>query len=201
MYEAARVLFAFIPNWGRLASTLVRLHRRVAFVCLRRRGRPEGGPGASACHGDFRAIGRRGQTRSNPTLSHPQVPRGGRRRTQGQQPQDLEGGASRRRRPRRTHAFPTLGRPAPVSIPRVLGHPWIASTVQPHLPTDQRPLRPSPPPPPQVCFACVEEGEFKLAQLCGLNIIVNADELDEARPYCPPPCMPLGIWLYGLARN
>jgi clathrin heavy chain len=26
-YEAARVLFAFIPNWGRLASTLVRLHR------------------------------------------------------------------------------------------------------------------------------------------------------------------------------
>jgi hypothetical protein len=31
----------------------------------------------------------------------------------------------------------------------------------------------------EVCFACVEEGEFKLAQLCGLNIIVNADELDE----------------------
>lgn len=30
MYEAARVLFAFIPNWGRLASTLVRLHRRAA---------------------------------------------------------------------------------------------------------------------------------------------------------------------------
>jgi len=26
-YEAARVLFAFIPNYGRLASTLVRLHR------------------------------------------------------------------------------------------------------------------------------------------------------------------------------
>jgi len=33
----------------------------------------------------------------------------------------------------------------------------------------------------EVCFACVEEGEFKLAQLCGLNIIVNADELDEVR--------------------
>ena len=30
MYEAARVLFAFLPNWGRLASTLVRLHRCVA---------------------------------------------------------------------------------------------------------------------------------------------------------------------------
>jgi clathrin heavy chain len=27
LYEAARLLFAHIPNWGRLASTLVRLHR------------------------------------------------------------------------------------------------------------------------------------------------------------------------------
>jgi clathrin heavy chain len=27
MYEAARLLFTHIPNWGRLASTLVRLHR------------------------------------------------------------------------------------------------------------------------------------------------------------------------------
>jgi len=31
----------------------------------------------------------------------------------------------------------------------------------------------------EVCFACVEEGEFRLAQLCGLNIIVQADELEE----------------------
>ncbi|CAG9465968.1 unnamed protein product [Pedinophyceae sp. YPF-701] len=31
----------------------------------------------------------------------------------------------------------------------------------------------------EVCYACVEFGEFKLAQLCGLNIIVNADEMDE----------------------
>ena len=26
-YEAARIIFAHIPNWGRLASTLVRLHQ------------------------------------------------------------------------------------------------------------------------------------------------------------------------------
>jgi clathrin heavy chain len=32
-----------------------------------------------------------------------------------------------------------------------------------------------------VAYACVEEGEFKLAQLCGLNIIVNADDLMEVR--------------------
>jgi clathrin heavy chain len=31
----------------------------------------------------------------------------------------------------------------------------------------------------EVAYACVEEGEFKLAQLCGLNIIVNADDLME----------------------
>lgn len=36
---------------------------------------------------------------------------------------------------------------------------------------------------PQVCFACVEEGEFKLGQLCGLNIIVNADDLDEVSEF------------------
>lgn len=31
----------------------------------------------------------------------------------------------------------------------------------------------------EICYACVEEGEFRLAQLCGLNIIINADDLDE----------------------
>lgn len=31
----------------------------------------------------------------------------------------------------------------------------------------------------EVCFACVEEKEFRLAQLCGLNIIVNADDLED----------------------
>eukprot|EP00211_Chloroparvula_japonica_P000498 CAMPEP_0119134882 /NCGR_PEP_ID=MMETSP1310-20130426/18147_1 /TAXON_ID=464262 /ORGANISM="Genus nov. species nov., Strain RCC2339" /LENGTH=1640 /DNA_ID=CAMNT_0007125725 /DNA_START=25 /DNA_END=4944 /DNA_ORIENTATION=+ len=31
----------------------------------------------------------------------------------------------------------------------------------------------------EICFACVEEEEFRLAQLCGLSIIVQADELEE----------------------
>ena len=35
----------------------------------------------------------------------------------------------------------------------------------------------------QVCYACVEEGEFRLAQLCGLNIIVNADDLEEVSDF------------------
>merc|ERR1719219_688916 len=30
-----------------------------------------------------------------------------------------------------------------------------------------------------VCFACVEQGEFRLAQSAGLHIVVHADELDE----------------------
>jgi clathrin heavy chain len=33
----------------------------------------------------------------------------------------------------------------------------------------------------EVCFACVDEKEFRLAQLCGLNIIVNADDLEQVR--------------------
>ena len=35
----------------------------------------------------------------------------------------------------------------------------------------------------QVCYACVEEHEFRLAQLCGLNIIVNADDLEEVSEF------------------
>ncbi|CAG0882402.1 unnamed protein product [Darwinula stevensoni] len=31
----------------------------------------------------------------------------------------------------------------------------------------------------EVCFACVEAGEFRLAQMCGLHIVVHADELEE----------------------
>lgn len=31
----------------------------------------------------------------------------------------------------------------------------------------------------EVCFACVENGEFRLAQMCGLHIVVHADELEE----------------------
>jgi clathrin heavy chain len=31
----------------------------------------------------------------------------------------------------------------------------------------------------QVCFACVEHEEFRLAQMCGLHIVVHADELED----------------------
>merc|ERR1719423_339162 len=31
----------------------------------------------------------------------------------------------------------------------------------------------------EVCFACVENQEFRLAQMCGLHIVVHADELEE----------------------
>eukprot|EP00771_Trimastix_marina_P000223 gnl/Trimastix_PCT/1231.p1 GENE.gnl/Trimastix_PCT/1231~~gnl/Trimastix_PCT/1231.p1 ORF type:complete len:1609 (+),score=828.08 gnl/Trimastix_PCT/1231:233-5059(+) len=31
----------------------------------------------------------------------------------------------------------------------------------------------------EVCFACVEARAFRLAQLCGVNIVVHADELEE----------------------
>jgi hypothetical protein len=31
----------------------------------------------------------------------------------------------------------------------------------------------------EVLFACVDYREFRLAQLAGLNIIVNADDLEE----------------------
>lgn len=35
----------------------------------------------------------------------------------------------------------------------------------------------------EVCFSCVDNGEFRLAQLCGLNIVVHADELDDLISY------------------
>jgi clathrin heavy chain len=35
----------------------------------------------------------------------------------------------------------------------------------------------------EVCYACVEENEFKLAQLCGLNIIIAADDLAEVSEF------------------
>uniref|UniRef100_A0A1I8GPI0 Clathrin heavy chain n=1 Tax=Macrostomum lignano TaxID=282301 RepID=A0A1I8GPI0_9PLAT len=31
----------------------------------------------------------------------------------------------------------------------------------------------------EVCFSCLEAGESRLAQVCGLNIIIHADELEE----------------------
>lgn len=35
----------------------------------------------------------------------------------------------------------------------------------------------------QVCFACVDNEEFRLAQLCGLHIVVHADELEDLINY------------------
>lgn len=35
----------------------------------------------------------------------------------------------------------------------------------------------------QVCFACVDSQEFRLAQVCGLHIVVHADELEELINY------------------
>ncbi|VDN03972.1 unnamed protein product [Thelazia callipaeda] len=35
----------------------------------------------------------------------------------------------------------------------------------------------------QVCFACVDNEEFRLAQMCGLHIVVHADELEELINY------------------
>ncbi|KAL0290472.1 UNVERIFIED_CONTAM: Clathrin heavy chain 1, partial [Sesamum calycinum] len=35
----------------------------------------------------------------------------------------------------------------------------------------------------EVCFACVDAEEFRLAQICGLNIIVQVDDLEEVSQY------------------
>lgn len=35
----------------------------------------------------------------------------------------------------------------------------------------------------EVCFACVDNKEFRLAPMCGLNIVVHADELEELINY------------------
>uniref|UniRef100_A0A0D9XN70 Clathrin heavy chain linker core motif domain-containing protein n=1 Tax=Leersia perrieri TaxID=77586 RepID=A0A0D9XN70_9ORYZ len=35
----------------------------------------------------------------------------------------------------------------------------------------------------EVCFACVDAEEFRLAQICGLNIIVQVDDLEEVCEY------------------
>jgi clathrin heavy chain len=35
----------------------------------------------------------------------------------------------------------------------------------------------------EVCFACVDGEEFRLAQMCGLHIVVHADELEELIDY------------------
>lgn len=35
----------------------------------------------------------------------------------------------------------------------------------------------------KVCFACVDGTEFRLAQMCGLHIVIHADELEELIGY------------------
>ncbi|KAM7256318.1 hypothetical protein ACFE04_012059 [Oxalis oulophora] len=37
--------------------------------------------------------------------------------------------------------------------------------------------------PNEVCFACVDAEEFRLAQICGLNIIIQVDDLEEVSEY------------------
>ena len=34
-----------------------------------------------------------------------------------------------------------------------------------------------------MCFACVDNAEFRLAQMCGLHIVVHADELEDLINY------------------
>lgn len=34
-----------------------------------------------------------------------------------------------------------------------------------------------------MCFACVDAQEFRLAQMCGLHIVVHADELQDLIDY------------------
>ena len=34
-----------------------------------------------------------------------------------------------------------------------------------------------------MCFACVDNEEFRLAQMCGLHIVVHADELEDLINY------------------
>ncbi|KAG8069375.1 hypothetical protein GUJ93_ZPchr0005g15693 [Zizania palustris] len=35
----------------------------------------------------------------------------------------------------------------------------------------------------EFCFACVDAEEFRLVQICGLNIIVQVDDLEEVSEY------------------
>jgi len=39
------------------------------------------------------------------------------------------------------------------------------------------------PPTRQVCFACVDGEEFRLGQICGLHIVIHADELEDLISY------------------
>jgi hypothetical protein len=84
MYEAARLLFTHIPNWGRLASTLVRLHRFQEAVDAARKANSSKTWKEVGTDTAFKAMcGLHG-------CLHARLACGG---TQGQQQQDMEGGA------------------------------------------------------------------------------------------------------------
>ena len=81
------------------------------------------------------------------------------------------------------HGWPADARPLPpLRLPRApfVSHPVASPSPCAAAPAPPaRPQANSPRTWKEVAYACVEEGEFKLAQLCGLNIIVNADDLME----------------------
>ena len=149
LFDAARVIFTRIPNYGRLASTLVKLHQFqaslpascgcvcaccVALGCVVVGG--AGAEGARTLHG----VGRAGACPPCAHAASPHLPR---------HPPPTH--------PARAHTQAAVDAARKANSPRT----WK-----------------------EVCYACVEEGEFKLAQLCGLNIIVAADDLAEARACC-----------------
>jgi len=49
--------------------------------------------------------------------------------------------------------------------------------------THTDPPRTSPSPSSQACFSCLDSQEFRLAQVCGLHIVVHADELEDLINY------------------
>lgn len=52
----------------------------------------------------------------------------------------------------------------------------------------------------EVCFACVDSEEFRLAQMCGLHIVVHADELEDLINYYQV-CTAFAFWLISLFIN
>lgn len=129
MYEPARLIYARIPNYGRLASTLVRLHQFQPAVDAARK----------ACHFDLSLLPCPCTPLSPSCICQPLAPPA-------------------------SWPLPSAG------IPVNCASCWRpVPLLQANSPRTWK----------EVCYACVEEGEFKLAQLCGLNIIINADDLME----------------------
>ena len=166
LYEAARIIFAHIPNYGRLASTLVRLHLFQPAVEAARK--------------------------ANSPRTWKEV---------GCTPRRLSCAASDEWLPLGDRPAHTLNA-APVSAMQCIDARTVTSCSAVFVLRAARlrffclvtsccwlhccPMAAGKVSEPaalscllQVCYACVEEGEFRLAQLCGLNIIINADDLEE----------------------